>query len=80
MGANTVIEQSPGVVLVTGAAIVPNVQSVNTKTGSVSLVASDVGAPSLAQLSAAGTGNGANLVGFQQPLAGAVTRTSQQKA
>lgn len=48
MGANTVIESSPGTVIVTSASVTPNVNSVNTKTGTVVLAASDVGAPSLA--------------------------------
>lgn len=48
MAANTVIESSPGLVVVTGAALAPNVLSVNSKTGVVALAASDVSAPSLA--------------------------------
>lgn len=46
MSANTVVEQSPGVVLVTPGALVPNVNSVNGKTGAVVLSSSDVGAAS----------------------------------
>ena len=75
MSANTVIEASPGQVIVTGASLSPNVLSVNSRTGPVVLTAADVSAPSLAQLAAVGTGNGANLVGFQQTQSGAVSRT-----
>lgn len=79
MGANSVIEQSPGVVIVTSASVTPNVNSVNSKTGNVVLTSSDVGAPSLTQLSSVGSGNGAYIVGYEANVANAVPRTVQSK-